>query len=75
MESGADVPTYRSIVQINTQARKLAAYEKLSLLIQHLPNLDVDMTRVELMPSLFVEVDVSGAIGANQLDHFSLEEP
>lgn len=69
------MPTYQSIVPINTQARKLAAYEKLSLLIQHLQFLGVDMTRVELMPSLRVEVDVTGPIAANQLDHFSLEEP
>lgn len=69
------MPTYQSTVPINTEPRKLAAYEKLSLLIQHLPFLNVDLTRVELMPSLRVEVDVTGAIAANQLAHFSLEEP
>lgn len=67
--------TYRSVVPITTQARKIAAYEKLRDLLDHLVALGVDLTRVELMGDNFIEVDLTGTIATAQRDHFSLTGP
>ena len=69
------MPTYRSQVAITNQTRKLAAYERLALLLQHLPVLGVDLTRVELMGDSFIEVDLTGSLSVPQRDHLGLQGP
>jgi hypothetical protein len=66
--------TYRSLVPITTQARKVTAYERLAEMAGHAIPLGVDILRVQYMAgSQYIEVDLSAAIAAAQATHLGLE--
>lgn len=68
------MPTYKSLVPITNAARKLEAYARARMLFDHAPTLGFDVLRVQYMVGTqFIEVDTSGAIPAEQLDHLGLQ--
>lgn len=67
--------TYRSLVAINTIAKRNAAYERLSIFFSHLSAFNLNCTRVQHMPDNFVEIDVNGPVPVEQLDHVGLQGP
>lgn len=67
--------TYRSKVAITTAVRRRAAYEAIAQILDHIQTWGVHMTRIQLMPDNFVEVDFTATIPANQVDHLNLTGP
>jgi hypothetical protein len=68
--------TYRSAQAITNQARKEAAYQRASDLLQHAPALGIDVLRIQYMSATqFIEVDLSDPLSAAQRDHLGLQGP
>lgn len=69
------MPTYRSKVAITTAARRRAAYTALQEILEHILSWGIHMTRLQLMPDSFVELDTTGDIPPGQIDHLNLTGP
>lgn len=69
------MPTYRSQVAITTLPLRAIAYDKLAILFSHANGLNINVTRVQLMPDNFVEIDTNVNVPVAQLDHFGLMGP
>lgn len=66
--------TYVSKVAVTMQTRAIA-YERLSLLLQHLEPLNLNLVSVVRRADNFVEVTLNNPLPANQIDHLGLQEP
>ena len=66
--------TYRSLVPINTPARKEAAYQRAADLLHHALVFGVDVLRIEYMSGTQrIEVDLSDPIATAQATHLGIE--
>lgn len=65
--------TYQRVLPNLTQATRNAAYEKLSLLCNHLPNLGVDLVSISIdVPTRTITVVLTDPLRDDQLDHLGL---
>lgn len=69
------MPTYRSKIAITTATQRRAVYRTINEILEHIQTWGVHMTRIQLMATNFVEVDFTGNIPANQVDHLNLTGP
>lgn len=65
--------TYQRVLPNLTQNTRNAAYEKLSLLCNHLPNLGADLISISIdVPTRTITVVLTDPLPDDQLDHLGL---